>query len=861
MVIAGPGNVRPIKIEEEMRSSYLDYAMSVIVSRALPDVRDGLKPVHRRILFAMHELGLRPNSAYKKSARIVGEVMGKYHPHGDSPIYDALVRMAQDFALRYPLIKGQGNFGSVDGDPPAAMRYTEARLASIAEELLVDIERDTVDTTPNFDDSLEEPVVLPARLPNLLVNGASGIAVGMATNIPPHNLREVCDAIGYIIDHATLDTGGVLHSDVTADDLMAFVRGPDFPTAGIIRGQEGIRTACYSGHGRVVVEARSTIEEIKSGRRQIVVTELPYQVNKAALVQKIAQLIKERKLEGASEVRDESDREGLRMVVELHRGAQPEYVLNNLYKHTPLRSPFFINMLALVDGQPQVLGLKGLLQHFIDFRREVIRRRSQYELRRARDRAHILEGLRLALAYLDEVIRLIRNAQDVEEARTQLQSRYGLTEPQAQAILDMQLRRLAALEREKLEQEYQDLQRRIGELDALLADPYKVLALVKEETQKLRKDHGNARKTEIQKAAAEEYSKEALTPHEDVVVTLSNRDYIKRIPLETYRLQHRGGRGSRGQEIRDGDAVQHLLLADTHDVLMFFTSRGRVYAQRCFELPADTSKATRGIPVVNVVNISERERVSALVAVPALEANGERFIVLATRRGQVKRMPLSALSNIRSNGLNAMGLRQNDTLASVRLAGANDDIIMVTAKGQSVRFPASQITVHSRQAGGIKGIKLLPGDRVIAMEVAVPGAHLLTLSERGYGKLTPVASYPLQNRGGQGARAFRITEKTGDVAAAQIVVNCEALIVGSARGMVVRTPLTEIPSLGRQTQGVMVIRKLTANDHVVSVACLNERAPDKGVRQETKETDPAGSRNGHKVQPKPRQLPLEDLQG
>jgi DNA gyrase subunit A len=820
---ASPANVRPIKIEEEMRRSYLDYAMSVIVARALPDVRDGLKPVHRRILYAMHELSLRPNSSYKKCARIVGEVLGKYHPHGDSPVYGALVRMAQDFSMRYPLVDGQGNFGSIDDDPPAAMRYTEARLAKISEEMLVDLDRETVAMADNFDASLQEPVVLPARLPNLLVNGASGIAVGMTTNIPPHNAREVCDAICYLIDNGSIDPSGSFFTEATVDQLMKYVKGPDFPTAAIIRGRDGIRTAYETGHGGVVIEGRATIEERQEGRYQIVITEVPFQVNKAALVAKIALLIKDKKLEGGSEVRDESDRDGLRVVVELHRSAQPKYVLNNLYKHTQLRSSFFIYMLALVDGQPQVLGLRDVLQHYIDFRRVVIRRRSEYDLRKAQERAHILDGLRIAIANLDEAIKLIRAAKSAEVAHAQLQKRFDLSEQQAHAILEMQLRRLAALEREKLEQEYQELHQKITELESLLADPHKVIAKVKEETEKLRKSFGDARRTEIQASEAEEYSKESLTPHQDMVVTLSSRGYLKSIPLDTYRLQHRGGRGSRGQQMREGDAIQRSLLADTHDTLLFFTSRGRVYERRCFDLSTDSSKTTRGVPLVNAININLAERVNTMVAVPSLASDGDQYIVLATRRGQVKRMPLKNFANIRSNGLNAMSLKREDELVSARLVHIDDNLVMLSNHGQGIKFPVNQITQRSRQAGGVWGIRpTSPEDQVIHMDVAPEEAKILVLSQNGYGKLTPVSSYPLQSRGGKGVRAFRITDKTGNVAAAQVVNNCEEVLVSSAQAMVIRTSLKDVPTHGRNTQGVMIMRQLGPKNWVVSVACLDD---------------------------------------
>ena len=606
-------NIRPVRIEEEMRNSYLDYAMSVIVARALPDVRDGLKPVQRRILYAMDDLGMRAGTAYRKSARLVGDVLGKYHPHGDTAVYDALVRMAQDFSLRYPLIDGQGNFGSVDDDPPAAMRYTEARLANIAQEMLADIDRDTVDFGVNFDDSLREPLVLPARLPNLLINGASGIAVGMATSIPPHNLREVCDAIIHLIDHP----------EATVDDLIKFIQGPDFPTGGIIMGREGIHSAYSSGRGRVVVRARAAIEDMaRGGRKQIVVTEIPYQVNKATLVEKIALLAKDKKVDGISDIRDESDRHGMRVVIELRREAQAEIVLNNLYKHTALQSAFSVNTLALVDGQPQVLPLKRILRHYIDFRRQVITRRAEFDLKRAQDRAHILEGLRIALNNLDAVINLIRQSADADAARQGLMQQFSLTQIQAQAILDMQLRRIAALERGRIEEEYQGLVKTIAELQALLADPQKILAEIKKETRKLRKDYGDNRRTEITGEEARSYTPEEQIQHQEMVITITQRGYIKCMPASTYRAQHRGGRGITGMLPREADVLQHLLVADTHDTLMFFTNRGKAYSLRCFEIPPDSTRTTRGTPAVNLLSLSEGERINAVVVKTGIGEGG-----------------------------------------------------------------------------------------------------------------------------------------------------------------------------------------------------------------------------------------------
>ena len=809
-MVTEAGNIHPISIEDEMRTSYLSYAMSVIVSRALPDIRDGLKPVQRRILYAMHELSLRPASPYKKSARIVGEVLGKFHPHGDSPVYEALVRMAQDFSLRYPLIDGQGNFGSIDNDPPAAMRYTEARLASIADEMLADIDLSTVDFTRNFDDSLEEPTVLPALLPNMLINGASGIAVGMATNIPPHNLREMCNAVVHLIDHP----------DAVVEDLMKLVPGPDFPTGAIIQGRSGIVDAYTTGHGRVVMQARAETEDLRGGREQIVVTEIPFQVNKASLVEKIAHLIKDKKIEGISDVRDESDRHGLRIVVELRRDIQAEIVLNNLYRHTALRSSFNVIMLALVDGQPQVLGLKRALQLYIDHRRVVITRRSEHLLKVARDRAHIVEGLRLALGRLDEVISIIRGSEDAAAARVNLVQRLSLSEVQAQAILDMQLRRLAALERERLEQEFRDLQNTIADLEALLADPLKILLTIKEDVQKLRKRHGDDRRTEIRDEEAVIYNVEDLTLHQDVVITLSRRGYIKRIPMETYKLQHRGGKGVRGMTTRDDDTLQDLVVADTHDTFLLFTDRGRVYPLRCFGIPGDTSRTTKGTPLVSLVPLSEGERVNTILPVHDLAGDGD--LLLATRTGLIKAMPLRHLVNIRGKGLTAMNLKKGDELVSAGLATGTTDVIIVTEMGQSIRFASSDAPRRSRMAGGVRGIRLQRGDKVVSMGVPDPQSNLLVISSDGYGKCSSLEKYRRQSRGGYGIRTFKVTTKTGRVAMARVVeqgLNQEIMLV-SAKGQVIRITLKEMRASGRITQGVIFWRDREPDDFLTSVTCL-----------------------------------------
>ena len=805
-------NNRPVRIEEEMRTSYLTYAMSVIVSRALPDVRDGLKPVHRRILYAMQEMGARANTPNKKSARIVGEVLGKYHPHGDSSVYDALVRMAQPFSSRYPLIDGQGNYGSVDGDPPAAMRYTEARMTAIAQELLADIDLNTVDFVPNFDDSLEEPVVLPGRLPNMLINGSSGIAVGMATNIPPHNLGEICDAICYLVDHP----------DCVTEQLMRHVQGPDFPTGAKIRGRTGIMDIYTTGRGRVVIEATTEIEDLQSGREQILVTELPYQINKANLVEKIAQLVREKRIEGISDIRDESDRQGMRIVLELRRDAHAQLVLNNLFRHTAMRNSFNVIMLALVDGQPQVLPLKQCLEHFIDHRQVVIRRRSEFLLQRAQDRDHIVQGLLLALDRMDEVIATIRASADVETARNSLMETFQLTQPQAQAILDMQLRRLAALERQRLEDEHQELLKTIADLEELLASPEKVLAQIKTETRQLKKSYGDARRTVIYDEEVQDQTLDELTPHMDVVVTLSQRGYIKRMPCETYRTQHRGGKGVRGMVTRDDDFLMDLVVVDTHDTLFFFTNRGRVYPLRALRITGDTSRTTRGTPLVQLLPLDRGEQVQAMLAIQ--NPKEDYLLVLATRLGEVKSLKTGQLTNIRPSGLIVMDLEREDELVSVAQVGDAKDIVIVSENGQAIKFPVAGLTPRSRSAGGVRGIRLLQDDRVVAMGAVTPASYLLIVSQRGYGKCTPLSSYPRHSRGGQGVRTFRVNDKTGIIAAARVVSDGsgQEIFIISAQAQVVRITLDDVRVTGRNTQGVIVWRDREPDDYVAAIAAFQE---------------------------------------
>ena len=806
------GQISPVKIQEEMRTSYLTYAMSVIVARALPDVRDGLKPVQRRILYAMEEMGIRANTGYKKSARIVGEVLGKYHPHGDSSVYDAMVRMAQPFSMRYQLIDGQGNYGSVDGDPPAAMRYTEARLANISQELLADIDQDTVDFSLNFDDSIEEPTVLPSRMPNMLLNGASGIAVGMATNIPPHNLSEICKAVTYVIDNP----------NCTTEDLLKIVPGPDFPTAGNIRGSAGIIDAYNTGRGRIIMEASTEIEEVRGGRYRIIVTELPYQVNKANLVEKIAQLVRDKRIDGISDIRDESDRHGMRVVVELRRDAQANIVLNNLYKHTTLRSSFNVIMLALVDGQPQVLPLKRALTLFIEHRQVVIRRRSEFLLKRAQDRDHIVQGLLLALNRIDEIIELIRSAQDVEAARNNLMETLDLTQVQAQAILDMQLRRLAALERERLEKEHDDLLKTIANLEELLGSPSKILSAVKTETRKVDKDYGDSRRTVIHPEEIEEQGAEQFIIHQDMMVTLSQKGYIKRVPCDTYRTQHRGGKGVRGMTTREDDALMDLVVVDTHDTLLFFSNRGRVYPLRVYDIPGEASRTARGILLINKIPLAPGEQIQAML--PVENPKNEDLLILATKKGEVKALQRGQLANIRARGLIVMDLEPGDELVGVSQLGDSQDVVMVSSKGQAIRFSVEGLRPRSRAAGGVRGMKLTEGDTIIGTSTISNKDHLLVVSEGGYGKLTPMARYRKTSRGGQGVRTFRVTDKTGPVAAARVVGDLadQEVFIVSAKAQIVRINLEDVRVAGRNTSGVIVWRDREPDDFVASVACFQE---------------------------------------
>jgi len=794
--------VKPVDIEDEMKSSYLDYAMSVIVSRALPDARDGLKPVQRRVLYAMDGLTLRHNSPYKKSARIVGEVLGKYHPHGDAPVYEAMVRMAQDFSLRYPLVDGQGNFGSIDNDPPAAMRYTEARLSQIAEEMLVDIEKNTVDFIPNFDGSLQEPTVLPARLPNLLVGGSSGIAVGMTTNIPPHNLGEICDAIVYLIDNP----------QANIEELLELVKGPDFPTGGIIWGKGGIDNAFTTGRGKIILRAKTDELTTKTGKKQIVVTELPYQVNKAALVERIAELVKVKRISGVAEVRDESDREGMRIVIELKKEGQPQQILNNLHKYTAMQSAFFINMVALVDGQPKVINLKEALIYYIDYRFQVITRRSQFELDKAKDRAHILEGFRIALNNLEQVIKIIRQSQTVEAARANLMTAFALSQIQAQAILDMPLRRLAKLEQDKITEEYAAVIKNISYLEDLLANPRKVLSLISQDAEELKSKYGDDRRTVVKAEEIEEFRTEDLVPHETMVVTLTNKGFIKRIPAATYRLQHRGGKGVIGMVTRGGDTVNHILVADTHDNLLFFTSTGKVYCIKCYEVPQDSSRTAKGIALVNLLPIDLEDEVTVLLAITSFPS--DRFLLMATKGGVIKKTTLDKFASIRRNGIIAMGLRNQDKLTSAGIVVDEDEVILVSRNGKATRFQVKSLRTASRTSGGVRGIRLVD-DHVIGMGIALPDTYVLTVTEKGFGKLTPVKNYPVHNRGSKGVRTYRVNPQTGNLALSKLLSQQGSLVMLSTKGNVVNIPMEQIPIQSRNGRGARLMG-LDEDDTVAS---------------------------------------------
>ncbi|MBK8822492.1 MAG: DNA gyrase subunit A [Anaerolineales bacterium] len=810
IVPANTGNIESVDIDSQMRTAYLDYAMSVIVARALPDARDGLKPVHRRILFAMHELGMRSNSAYKKSARIVGEVLGKYHPHGDSAVYESMARMAQDFSMRYLLVDGQGNFGSVDGDSPAAMRYTEARLQKMAEEMLADLEKDTVDFGPNFDDSLEEPLVLPARLPNLLLNGSSGIAVGMATNIPPQNLRELVGAINYLIDnYDTID-------DITVDDLMKFVLGPDFPTGGMIVGTEGIHSAYGTGRGRIVMRGIAHIEETKAGRYQINITEIPYQVNKSTLIERIAELVRDDKIDQISDLRDESDQRGMSIIIELKRAAQPKKVLNQLYKYTALQSTFGVQMLSLVDGEPRTLTLKRMLQIFIEHRQTVITRRSKFELAKAQARLHILDGYLTALNSIDAIIKVIREAEDADTAKTNLMKRFKLSELQAQAILDMQLRRLAALERWKIEEEHKQVRAIIENLEDLLAHPKKILALIQSDLNELAEKFGDERRTQISAEAKEDIHDEDLVADEAVLISLTERGYIKRVAATAFKSQSRGGRGVMGHTTKDEDEVVMLIPARSLNTMLFFSDKGKVYSEKIYQIP-DSDRATKGIPLVNVLSLEPNEKVTAAMAVG--EFSARNYCMMMTARGKIKRVTMEEFASVRPSGLIAMSLEEGDHLGWVRQTSGKDEIIIVTENGQALRFSEDKVRSMGRQAAGVQGIRLAKDDAVTSMDVVEKDGALLVVTTRGFGKQTPLKDYSAKGRATSGISTIdqKALPEVGKIAAARVVQNADDLTIMTSNGVTLRMKVKDVKQSGRATKGVHLI-KPNEGDSVASVA-------------------------------------------
>ncbi|MGG2104298.1 DNA gyrase subunit A [Lysinibacillus pakistanensis] len=801
--------VKGVNITEEIETSFLDYAMSVIVSRALPDVRDGLKPVHRRILYGMQELGNTADKAYKKSARIVGDVMGKYHPHGDSSIYDAMVRMAQDFSYRYMLVDGHGNFGSVDGDGAAAMRYTESRMSRIAMEMLRDINKDTIDYTDNYDGSEKEPIVLPSRYPNLLVNGAAGIAVGMATNIPPHQLGETIDAVIALSENPA----------ITTEELMEIIPGPDFPTGGLILGRSGIRRAYETGRGSIIIRAKVEIEQKSNGKETILIHELPYQVNKAKLIEKIAELVRDKKVEGITNLRDESDRRGMRVVIEIRKDSNANVVLNNLYKQTAMQSSFGINMLSLVNGQPKVMGLKEMLHHYLEHQKVIIRRRTEFDLRKAEDRAHILEGLRIALDHIDEIIAIIRGSRSGEEAKPQLMERFNLSERQAQAILDMRLVRLSGLEREKIEAEYQELQVLIAELKAILADEAKIVDIIRTEILELKERFNDKRRTEITSGGLEMIEDEDLIPVENSVVTLTHNGYIKRLAANTYRSQKRGGRGVQGMGTNEDDFVEHLMNTSTHDTILFFTSKGKVFRAKGYEIP-EFGRTAKGLPIVNLLNIEKGEKVTAMIRVGSFD-DEEAYFIFTTKTGITKRTPISQFANIRTNGLIAISLREDDDLISVRLTDGEKQVIIGTRDGMLVRFQEDDIRSMGRTAGGVRGIKLRDGDEVVGMEIIEPGQEILVVTEKGYGKRTSEEEYRLQSRGGVGLKTMQITDKNGPMVAVKTVDGSEDLMLITINGMLIRMDVNDISLIGRSTQGVRLIR--LGDDELVATVAKVEK--------------------------------------
>jgi DNA gyrase subunit A len=796
--------VEEINISTEMRTSFLDYAMSVIVSRALPDVRDGLKPVHRRILYAMHDLGITSDKAYKKSARIVGDVIGKYHPHGDSAVYETMVRMAQDFSYRYMLVDGHGNFGSVDGDAAAAMRYTESRMSKIAMELLRDLNKNTIDYKENYDGQEKEPIVLPSRFPNLLVNGTSGIAVGMATNIPPHHLGETIDGVLALAENPA----------ITTEELMEFIPGPDFPTGGIILGRSGIRRAYETGRGSIMIRSVVDIETKPNGKEVIIVNELPYQVNKARLIEKIAELVRDKRIDGITDLRDESDRNGMRIVIEVRRDASASVLLNNLYKQTAMQTSFGINMLALVDGHPKVLGLKEVLFHYLEHQKVVIRRRTQFDLTKAEDRAHILEGLRIALDHIDAIIALIRGSQTTEEARNGLMSNFNLSERQSQAILDMRLQRLTGLERDKIEEEYQGLVQLINDLREILANEHRILEIIREELNEVKERFKDERRTEITSGGTEMFEDEDLIPREASVLTLTHNGYIKRMPANTFRSQNRGGRGVQGMGTNEDDFVEHMLYTSTHDTILFFTNKGKVYRKKGYHIP-EYGRTAKGLPLVNLLEIGKDEKVTAVIRVE--EFKEDAFFFFTTREGLSKRTSVSNYANIRQNGLIAISLREEDELISVKLTDGNQEIVIGTRDGALIRFPETDIRSMGRTASGVRGIRLREGDQVVGMEILNAGDNILVITEKGYGKQTSEAEYRVQSRGGMGIKTCQITEKNGPLVAVRTVNGTEDIMLITINGILIRMDVNDISQTGRSTQGVRLI-KLGEEETVATVA-------------------------------------------
>ncbi|EAE5671161.1 DNA gyrase subunit A [Listeria monocytogenes] len=814
--------ITEINLNKEMRTSFLDYAMSVIVARALPDVRDGLKPVHRRILYAMNDLGMTSDKAYKKSARIVGEVIGKYHPHGDTAVYFTMVRMAQDFSYRNMLVDGHGNFGSVDGDMAAAMRYTEARMSKISMELLRDINKDTIDYADNYDGSEREPVILPARFPNLLVNGSSGIAVGMATNIPTHHLGEVIDGV-LALSH---------DPEITIRDLMEYIPGPDFPTAGMIMGRSGIRRAYESGRGSITVRGRVDIEEKKNGKETIVITEIPYQVNKARLVERIAELAREKKIDGITSLNDESDRSGMRIVIEVRRDISASVIVNNLFKMTALQTTFGINMLALVDNHPKVLNLKEILYYYLEHQKVVIRRRTEFELRKAEARAHILEGLRIALDNIDAIIKLIRGSKTSDVAKEGLMTQFNLSDKQAQAILDMRLQRLTGLEREKIEEEYQNLVVLINDLKAILADDERILEIIREELEEIKVKYADKRRTEILAGDLVSLEDEDLIPEEEVAITLTKRGYIKRLPLSTYRSQRRGGRGIQGMSTHEDDFVEHLVATSTHDTLLFFTNTGKVYRSKGYEVP-EYGRTAKGIPIINLLGIESQEQVNAVINLS--EFTDDSYLFFTTKHGVVKRTTLSQFAKIRQSGLRAVELRENDELISVQMTDGSKNMIIATKHGQSIYFPEENIRVMGRTAAGVRGIRLREDDEVIGMEVLEDDEKVLVVTEKGYGKQTPASQYPLRNRGGMGVKTVTITEKNGNLVAMKTVTGEEDLMLMTVSGVLIRFEIDTVSQTGRSAMGVKLIR-LDEDEKVATVAKVPKEEDEVELEEEIDET-------------------------